>query len=312
LIYLGTVVILAKLKKTRLKEKKDWQSYEELIYQIYKELEPVADVRMNDKILGLESQKERQIDISIRSNVAGHDILMIVQAKNHKKPADIKIVGEFDSVIRDLRASKGILICSAGFTRTAKEYAKRLKIDLYTAHDASKVNWQTEIQIPVIKKSITVEVKIQHRYVVMKPGSTDHMNIPFPEDAFNIFMNKWQNDEIPKEQGNHYLKLDREDIQLNENLLPLENGISYTVRARHHFKFFIPKEYRGLKDYLTEKFRPTFMAFDEPIPFLNDGTWKYLEKPDEVSLNTLHLDIEILDVSLLKNKRIRLLWKETN
>lgn len=73
---------------------------------------------------------------------------MIVQAKNHKKPADIKIVGEFDSVIRDLRASKGISICSVGFTRTAKEYAKRLKIDLYTAHD----NWQTEIQIPVIKK----------------------------------------------------------------------------------------------------------------------------------------------------------------
>lgn len=54
-----------------MKEKKDWQSYEELIYQIYKELEPAADVRMNDKILGLESQKERQIDISIRSNVAG-------------------------------------------------------------------------------------------------------------------------------------------------------------------------------------------------------------------------------------------------
>ncbi|NEU08381.1 restriction endonuclease [Flavihumibacter sp. R14] len=293
-----------------MKEKKDWQSYEELIHQIYKELEPVADVRMNDQILGLETQKQRQIDISIRSTIAGHEILMIVQAKNHKKPADIKIVGEFDSVIRDIRASKGILICSAGFTKTAKEYAKRLKIDLYTAHDASKVNWQTEIQIPVIKRSLTVEVKIQHHYVVMKPGAMDHMHLPFPEDAFNIFMEKWQKDDIPKNEGTHYLELNREDIQLNENLFPLKSGVSYTIKARHHFKFFVPTEYRGLRDYITEKFKPTFMAFNEPIPFLNDGTWKYLEAPEEISLNTLHLDIEILDVSMLKNKRLRLLWKE--
>lgn len=292
------------------KEKKDWQSYEELIFQIYRELDPVADVKINDQILGLETQTTRQIDVSIRSNIAGHEILMIVQAKNHKKPADIKIVGEFDSVIRDVRASKGILICSAGFTRTAKEYAKRLKIDLYTAHDASKVNWQTEIQIPVIKKSITIEVKIQHHYAVMKPGSTDHMNIPFPEEAFNIFMDKWQNDEIPKDEGSHYLELEREAIQLNENLFPLKNGVAYNVKTRHHFKFFVPNDYRGLRDYITEKFKPTFMTFSEPIPFMNDGTWKYLEKPNDVPLNMFHLDIEILDVSMLKNKRIRLLWKD--
>lgn len=293
-----------------MKNKKDWQSYEDLIYQIYKELEPVADVRLNDHIEGLESQKPRQIDISIRSKIAGHDILVVIQAKDHKKRADINVVGEFDSVIRDIRASKGILICSAGFTRTAKEYAKRLKIDLYSAHDASKVNWQTEIQIPVIKRSLSVEVKIQHRYAVMNPGIMEHMHMPFPEEAFNTFMDKWQNDEIPKQEGAHYLDLNREDIQLNENLYPLKSGISYTVSARHHFKFFIPTEYRGLKDYITEKFKPTFMAFNEPIPFMNDGTWKYIERPEEVSLNTLHLDIEILDISLLKNKRIRLLWKE--
>ena len=44
--------------------------------------------------------------------------------EDHKKSADIKILGEFDSVIRDIRASGGILICNTGFTKTAKEYAK--------------------------------------------------------------------------------------------------------------------------------------------------------------------------------------------
>lgn len=197
-----------------------------------------------------------------------------------------------------------------GLYQNSERYAKRLTIDLYTAHDASKVNWQTEIQIPVIKRSLTVEVKIQHRYVIMKPTSIDHMNILFPEEAFNIFMKKWEKDEIKKEEGMHYLELNREDIVYNKDLLPLKNGISYTIKVRNHFKFFIPKEYRGLRDYITKKFTPTFMTFNEPITFLNDRSWKYLEKPEDISLNTLHLDIEILDVSLLKHKRVRLLWKD--
>lgn len=292
------------------KEKQQWQRYEELIFQIYKELEPVADVRIDDHIKGLETGIERQIDVSIRKKIASHEILIVVQAKNHKKRADIKIVGEFDSVVRDIRASKGILICNAGFTRAAKEYAKRLKIDLYTAHDASKIDWQTEIQIPVVKKSISVKLKIQHTYAIMKPGAMDHMQMPFPEQAFNIFMHKWENDEISKEEGQHYLELDREDINLNENLFPLKNGISYTVKIRNHFKFFVPKDYRGLRDYLTETFTPTFMAFNEPIPFLNDGTWKYIENPEEISISTLHLNIEMLDIDMLKNRMVRFVWRD--
>lgn len=292
------------------KNKPEWKSYEELIYKIYKELEPIADIRLDDAIPGVESNTNRQIDISIRTQIATHQILMIVQAKHYKKRADVNIVGEFASVIRDVQASKGILICNAGFTRKAKEYAARLKIDLLSAHDASNKNWQTEIQIPVIKKSLRVDLKIQHSYAVRAEMSIDHIELPFPEDAVNIFMNKWYNDELSKESGTHFLNMERDAIQFSEDLLPLKNRIEYTVHARHHFKFFVPNDYRGLKDYLTEKFSPTFMSFSEQIPFLNDGTWKYIESPAEVSLNTLHLNIEALDVNFLKKKMLRFVWED--
>lgn len=60
---------------------KEWQELEDLVFKIYKELEPYADVRLNDHIDGLYSNSKRQIDISIRSRVAGHDMLLIIQAK---------------------------------------------------------------------------------------------------------------------------------------------------------------------------------------------------------------------------------------
>lgn len=294
---------------TAKNEKRDWKGYEKIIHKIYSELEPVATVTLNDHILGNETGTLRQIDVSIKSNIAGHEILVIVQAKDHKKRADIKIVGEFDSVIRDVRASKGILICNSGFTRTAKEYAQKLKIDLCTAHDASNVNWQTEVKIPVIKKNITVELKIQHHYLVTGPTTLNGVNVPFPDVAFQKFLDKWEANEIPKDPGTHYFHLEREDIQYHDDLKPIKNGIEYKVVHRHHFKSFTPVDYRGIRNFITEKFTPSFMAFTEKIPFLNDGTWKYVDDPTEISLKTQHLNIEILDIGFLNKKMIRFVWE---
>jgi len=81
-------------------EKKTGKEFEQLVYNIYKELEPHADVRWNDFIEGNDSKIQRQIDISIRSEVAGHKILIIIQAKDQKRPADVNIVGELKIVVQ--------------------------------------------------------------------------------------------------------------------------------------------------------------------------------------------------------------------
>ena len=292
------------------KPKPEWKSYEDLIHQIYTELEPVATVIKNDHIRGGISGQIREVDISVRTKVEDQDILIIIQVKHHKKRADITFIDAFVSVIKDLDASKGVLICSAGFTKGAKEYASRLKIDLYTAHVASKKQWQTEIKIPVIKKSIRIDLKIQHHYVPIGDITIDRLEIPFPEDVLNLFLKKWEVGELSKAQGTHYLNLNSYNIQYHKDLLPIRNGITYQVEIRHHFKFFVPNEYRGMRDSLTQKFTPSFMAINEEIPLVEDKTWKYIENPEDIALNTLHLNIEILDVSMLKRKMIRLEWKQ--
>jgi hypothetical protein len=84
--------------------------------------------------------RQQQIDVSIRTSVAGHEILIIVQAKDLVRPADVNVVGEFQAVIRDVPAAKGVLTCSSGFTLPAVEYGRNLNITLCTAYDASIAN----------------------------------------------------------------------------------------------------------------------------------------------------------------------------
>jgi len=97
-----------------------WREFENLVARIYQELLPESEVNLDDKILGHDSKTIRQIDVSIRHRLAGHKLLIIVQAKDYKKPADLPDVGEFATVIRDVRASKGIMVCNAGFTESRR------------------------------------------------------------------------------------------------------------------------------------------------------------------------------------------------
>jgi hypothetical protein len=50
--------------------------------------------------------------------------LIIVQVKDLARPADVNVVGEIQSVIRDVRAAKGVLIFSGDFTQPAVEYGR--------------------------------------------------------------------------------------------------------------------------------------------------------------------------------------------
>jgi hypothetical protein len=61
----------------------------------------------------------REIDISISTDLGEEQLLYIVQCKDRaKRPADIVILGEFSSVIQDVGAAKGFLVCTSGFART--------------------------------------------------------------------------------------------------------------------------------------------------------------------------------------------------
>src|SRR5437870_10740382 len=107
-----------------------WKQFERLAERIFAELLPFAQVTWNDHLLGQHSMRRRQIDVSIRAQVSGQPILSIVQAKDTSEAVDIGVVDAFASVVRDVRATKGILICRSGFDRTVYTYARSAGIEL--------------------------------------------------------------------------------------------------------------------------------------------------------------------------------------
>lgn len=311
------------------KERLSGKPYEELIYRIYKELEPHAEIKRNDKVLGITSKIPREIDISIRQKIADHEILIIIQAKDHKKRADVKIIGEFDSVIRDVQASKGILICNSGFTKTAKDYAANSAIDLYTAHDASVKDWQAEIKIPVVRKhtimtydlrvpiEITKEIKEFYKdtktriQVIKGPEGFLMKKFDGSETTFlKEFIKNWEEGKINTTPGEHLISFDAyvEMFENTELFPPKPVEMGYKVKTRHYLKFFTPSDYRGIKNYVTEKFKPSFMKIEGAIPFSEDKTWQYVEDPNQLSVNSIRLEVDIVDIEKLRF--IRAEWKD--
>lgn len=130
---------------------KPGEEYELLIANLYRSLAPNAEVRHNDHIYDNPAKIKRQIDVSIKSKLAGVEILIIIQVKDHKIPANVSVVDQFKTVIEDTKASKGILICSKGFSQAALDKAKSHKIECLTVHSALKKEWEKILQIPVLK-----------------------------------------------------------------------------------------------------------------------------------------------------------------
>lgn len=127
-----------------------WRRFEKLAYEIQKELTPESDVKFDDKIRGLDSGTERQIDISIRKKVGQYDLLIVIDCKDHSAPLDIKDLGEFVSTVRDVRANKGAIVSSSGFTEAAITFARQHGIDTFRLVDTTSTDWKVYASIPVL------------------------------------------------------------------------------------------------------------------------------------------------------------------
>lgn len=97
----------------------DWREYEIYITRQFQRLFPNTSIQHNVRREGLMSRTKRQIDILIEGKVAGFDLSIIVDCKYFNKKVNVKDVESFLSFLQDLKASKGILITSIGYSEAA-------------------------------------------------------------------------------------------------------------------------------------------------------------------------------------------------
>jgi Restriction endonuclease len=157
----------------------NWLDFEKLIARIYSQLQPDAVVEHDDHIVG-RSGVRRQIDVSIRTTVAGQALLTIVSAKDWARPVDIGDLDGFAGMVEDVGANNGVMICRQGFTNGAKRSAKRRGFDLCQAHDAMSRRWRLDaITIPILWRTLKPDAHFKitfdngHRDVLMPASPLD-------------------------------------------------------------------------------------------------------------------------------------------
>lgn len=270
----------------------DWLDYQKLAATIYRELEGNAIVTHDDKIRGRDTGLERQIDVSIRANIAGHDLLIIVQAKDHTRPADVNIVGEFKSVIADVGASKGVLICSNGFTETALEYGKTVGIDLCTAHDAQSRKWTMGLKIPLLWIEEDAEVALD---IELVPDKLPEEEISFSVDAgkclistdggnttrsiAQILCDAWNCGQLmrtPNHPHEHVISEVGLRILLGQTFwCPVTRlTYKYQIHRKGWLGTFTFAQCRGIFNLGTGVMRAKAIITDKDIPLQRDASWQ--------------------------------------
>lgn len=86
----------------------------------------------------------------VRDRIGQYEILIVIDCKDYKRRVDVKAVEEFYGPVDDVGAQKGVLVCPAGFTKTAKTRADGYQMDLFSPVDTDPHKWQINPKIPTI------------------------------------------------------------------------------------------------------------------------------------------------------------------
>lgn len=154
---------------------------------------------------------ERQIDVLIKSKIAGMNIITIVECKDHKRKIDIQVIDAFNSKMTDVGAHKGVLISSSGFSKHALKKARKLGISACTIHNFDEELKKISHKIPIILYVASVDVANFSARIYLNEGTT--LNIADFNEISGIKLI-----DIIKEHISENIKFDKERLtRLVEN-----------------------------------------------------------------------------------------------
>jgi len=111
------------------------QEYESTVRDFLRRSLTPADTRVHHgkKHKGKRSGYEHEIDLSFELDVAGTQVLVLVECKAYSRPVSVDDILEFGSRIEDIAAHKGILVSTSGYTSGARKVAMGKGIALVRA-----------------------------------------------------------------------------------------------------------------------------------------------------------------------------------
>jgi len=108
----------------------DWHQYEAYVFGSLQRRFPGARVSPNVSIKGVKTGRPRQVDILVERNLGGFDLRIAFDCKCYKRKVNVNDVERFLGMLDDIRVSKGVLVTTKGYSRTAYERALRESRDV--------------------------------------------------------------------------------------------------------------------------------------------------------------------------------------
>jgi hypothetical protein len=122
----------------------DWLTYQRVAACFEVEAAGIkVSVTPNASLLGNISGVQRQIDILVDARwEEGVERRIIFDAKLRKRKVDVKEVEAFEGMMREVRASRGVLVCSNGYTKAALARAQKIiDMRIVTAEEAADLDF---------------------------------------------------------------------------------------------------------------------------------------------------------------------------
>lgn len=286
-----------------MEQQPDWFKLEVLVAEIQASLAPDAEVVQNAKLQGFHSETTRQIDVLVTQRVGQYTINIVMDCKDYKTPVDVKGVEEFYGLFQDVRAHRGVLVCPAGFSATAKRRAKALDIALYQPIHTGDHKWKAKVTIPAIcevrtcRMAFGIETSAPYPFMIQEhPAQLDVFTdtaiaVPNP---LQTAMDAWNNGQLPDELGVHkHVPLYSFPTMVDNGyglLIPMTLTIDLHVERERFFGDLPVTEVSGFQDaqtghLITNAFHTGALSWD-----VVRGAWKHL-KGDEEPPRTPGLEI---------------------
>jgi methionyl-tRNA synthetase len=215
----------------------DYRNLEILVAKIQRQLAPQADVLHNVRLDGRLSGTKRQIDVLVKENIGQYEIKIIIDCKDHKVPVDVKGVEEFEGLLRDVGAQKGVLVSPRGFTEAAKKRAEGFLIDLYSPIDTDIHKWRARVTIPALcdfrSAAMSFTFSMSAPCPFRMPMNFYSEAMVFDEKggelgpALDTAMKNWNEGKYPSEAGDH------KDLRIfDARTIFMDNGCEPPLRMR--------------------------------------------------------------------------------
>jgi len=141
--------MIAQERKKEINDK-DRNDFSKIIELIYSYFDSTSIIKTNVFLPTSVKDSTIRMDILITKEVAGHQLRIAIKLFPYSNNIDGIDIEIFNEELKEIKATKGVIITRGDFKSSATKTAEQYLIDLCTIEDAKNRDWNNEIKIPVI------------------------------------------------------------------------------------------------------------------------------------------------------------------